>query len=381
MIPLCILIYSCVSQQDFDISVSLPNPSQENTQEEVEESGYSESPPESLGDLLRILNANGTLTPTEMVQAESFMEQKIRSPVYCDEVWRVLLSPTGAIIEEPNMVWSHASVPDILILESGAHLLVFNDLRPDIFMDTLRNNPSRFWKQGLIGYGGVGFAIDNFDGNGFVEHTDVHLHFQELQRAVDPDLGKTKDGTIRLSWFGMTTDVLGDGFISPMQTEKPHRFYRSVREGNWDFSIPQIAVSSFEGTTGGVDPTILSLQEGGEILFVAPLDFYAVGWFSQDGENWPENADVFTEISGATADALLGKDGLHHMYYMKNGFLGVFEAMSSTNGFDWDIGPSTLYVEEGAHNLSVDIDPQGNIWLYYNQLNPECMSALDAEND
>ena len=81
-------------------------------------------------------------------------------------------------------------------------------------------------------------------------------------------------------------------------------------------------------------------------------------------------------VSGATADALL-HNGVHHMYYMKNGFLGEFEYQHSQDGFNWDTGPFNLFFEEGAHNITVDIDPQNRIWMYYNQLNEACIDALN----
>lgn len=374
-VMLIILFFlSCQSQQDFDFQVSTPDQSSPQDTGDTEETPLEEV--ENLGDLFRLLNRQGYLDQNHQDMAARFIAEKQQSPVYCDEVWRVLLSDQGARIEEPEMIWEHASVPDVLILDSGAHLLVYNDLRKDIFMDILQNDPQRFWRQGFLGYGGVGFSIDNFDGQGFVELTNVDLQFEELQSAVDPDLGRMLDGTIRLSWFGMTTDVLENGFVSPMQTQKPHRFYRSEWQEDWTFSPPLMAVASYEGSTGGVDPTILTLNDGGEIMFVAPLDHYALGWYSPDGLSWPENADVETTVSGATADALL-HNGMHHMYYMKNGFLGAFESTYSEDGFNWDIGPFTIFFEEGAHNITVDIDPENRIWVYYNQLNEACLDSLD----
>ena len=373
-LSLCILL-SCQTQQDFDFQVSTPDKSSPQDTGEAEIETTPEEI-ENLGDLFRLLNRQGYLDQNHQDMAARFMAEKQQSPVYCDEVWRVLLSENGARIEEPEMVLPSASVPDVLILDSGAHLLVYNDLRTDIFMDILHNDPQRFWRQGFLGYGGVGFSIDHFDGQGFVELTNVDLQFEELQSAVDPDLGKMLDGTIRLSWFGMTTDVLENGFVSPMQTQKPHRFYRSEWQEDWTFSTPLMAVASYEGSTGGVDPTILTLQDGGEIMFVAPLDFHALGWYSPDGISWPDRADVETTVSGATADTLL-HNGVHHMYYMKNGFLGDFESQHSQDGFTWDIGPFDIFFEEGAHNITVDIDPENRIWLYYNQLNQDCLDALD----
>ena len=138
-----------------------------------------------------------------------------------------------------------------------------------------------------------------------------------------------------------------------------------------------MAVSSSAGSTGGVDPSILSLADGGEILYVGPLDHYAMGWHSTDLISWTDAPNVETDVSGATVDTILRSDGTHEMFYMKNGFLGEFETISSLDGFQWDIGPYKLYSEEGAHNPTADYDDEGKLWLYYNQWNDDCIADLE----
>ena len=374
-------LFSCKSaEQTYSTQVYAPGTesTSPNQPEEIVEPSQEEVFDDSFGGVLRRLDLHGEIDPEDLVIAEEFMSSRSNNRVYCDDIWRIQFGSQQEILRGPEMVWPHASVPDLLILDSGEHLLVYNDLRKDIFMDVLRNEPSRFWRQGLLGYGGIGFSIDRFDGNGFVEMLDVDLQFSTLQRAVDPDLGRMLDGNVRLSWFGMTTDVLEDGTVSPMETTKPHQFYRSQRIQSWIFTEPFLAVSSYAGRTGGVDPSILTLQNGGEILYVGPLDEYVMGWYSEDLLTWPDEPDVETRVAGVTVDTLYTTFGQHEMFYMRNGVLGQFEVQASSNGFDWASGPQTLYFETDAHNLTVDYDPDGNLWLYYNLWNADCLAAVES---
>ena len=109
-----IFFLSCQIQQDFVFQVSTPDKSSPQDTVETE----IETPPEeieNLGDLFRLLNRQGYLDQNHQDMAARFMAEKQQSPVYCDEVWRVLLSEEGARIEGPELVLPSASVPDVLI--------------------------------------------------------------------------------------------------------------------------------------------------------------------------------------------------------------------------------------------------------------------------
>ena len=111
-------------------------------------------------------------------------------------------------------------------------------------------------------------------------------------------------------------------------------------------------------------------------MVVAPLDHYAMGWHAQDVQNWPSNMNLETTLPAATADALLREDGIHQLFYMKNGFLGAFEVASSQDGMVWEAEPQPVYFEEGAHNPSFDYDAVGNLWMYYNLWSDDCPHSM-----
>ena len=56
----------------------------------------------------------------------------------------------------------------------GTHILVYNDVRPGLLVDVIRGDPERLWRQGLLGLGGLGMAIDFGYGFGRVEGIDLN---------------------------------------------------------------------------------------------------------------------------------------------------------------------------------------------------------------
>ena len=359
------------------------SPDEEHPEDPPEGEGCEDPPAvdadTSFEALLGRLNDQGCLHQSDMDAAEVHMQERLLSPVYCDEVWRLQLSPDGTTLQEPEWVMSHASVPDLLVLPDGSHLLVYNHLQTEIFMDTLRTDPARFWRQGLIGFGGVGISIDQMDGNGPVEITELDLRLDHLNQAVDPDLGWTTDGQLRLLWYGIPAEVMRLGITSPMASPKPHRLYRTVMEEQWRFEQPVVAVESYAGSTGGVDPTVLSLADGSEVIYMGPMDHYAHGWHSTDLVSWPLDPDIDTTIPAVTPDAHPDPAGGYRMFFMKNGELGAFKYQWSADGLTWDEDMQPLIDIEDGHNLTVDFDADGNLWLYYNLLNADCLEEIGWE--
>ncbi len=326
----------------------------------------------SIIDILGRLDAQRCLTEPDIVAVEAHMaEWYAGSNLFCDTVYR-MSSPDGKTFTGiGEKVIDHASVPDVIITDSGQHVVVYNDITPGRFVELLRTDPERFWRQGLLGFGGVGMSVS--EGNVLVEATDVNLHLEHIQEAVDPDLGRKPDGSYHLAWFGMLVEdmVISGG---PLNSKLPHKFWRSASTDLRSFTPPVVAVASREGSTGGVDPTVLDLDDGGEILFVSPLDSYALGWHSADGTVWDETKrpDVPTEVPAATPDAMRDPAGGYRFHYMKNGDFGRFDMATSTDGSAWSAGTTMILTDEGF-NPSVARAPDGTWWLYYNHNEADCL--------
>lgn len=325
------------------------------------------------GSVLERLGAQGCLAEEDIVLVEAVLAAGYeRGTLHCDAVYR-LSSPDGLHFSgTPERVLQHASVPDVVITEEGEHVLVYNDVTPWKLTELLRTDPARLWRQGLLGYGGVGMSVGTAESATFTEVLDLDLHLPAPQEAVDPDLGRRGDGPWRLVWLGVDLEDIDDD-TGPLFSPMPHHFWRSVSDDLREFTPPFIAVDSSEGSTGGADPTVLDLADGGEILFVAPLDQYAIGWSSPDGETWSPTAepDVPTEVSAATADAMPDPAGGYRLHYMKNGDRGNFLFSASTDGRTWAERDTLVRVSEGF-NPSVTRAPDGTWWVYFNLNEPDC---------
>ncbi len=300
-----------------------------------------------------------------------------QTTLHCDVVWR-RSSPDGLSFSGPGeAVLPAASVADVFIDDAGRHVMAYNDLTVDRLPDLIAADPQRLWRQGLLGYGGLGLAIDS--GEGFVEQ-EIDLHLSHAQEAVDPDLGQTADGAWRLVWFGVNPAEMNPAMHGPLASAKPHSFYRSTSTDLRDFTPPQRILASTAGSTGGADPTILDLRDGGELLLIGPLDFTTVGWRSPDGVQWriddPPHLDTRAPL--ATPDALPDPAGGYRLYGMKNGAPGTFMLHRSPDGASWDRG-RTVMQQEGAFNASVARAPDGRWWLYYNVTDPDCLARYGSK--
>ena len=333
---------------------------------------------DELVDLFQHLDSSRCLHRRDQAALRERMETYYgQTTLHCDAVWR-RSSPDGMGFPGPGeRVLSAASVADVFIDESGRHVMAYNDLTIGLLPDLIATDPQRLWAQGLLGYGGVGLAIDA--GSGFVPQvTDLHL--PHPQEAVDPDIGRTSDGMWRLVWFGVDPADMNPTMHGPLASAKPHRFYRSVSTDLTDFSEPRVILASSQGSTGGADPTIMDMADGGEVLMIGPLDFTTVGWRSVDGEQWsPTDASHFdTRARVATPDALRAPDGGYRLYGMRNGSPGTFVLHRSPDGTAWNHG-KTVMQQDGAFNVSVAVDPKGIWWLYYNVTDEACLAEYGSQ--
>ena len=332
----------------------------------------------SIVELFRRLDEKGALASEEIDAVERFMDSYHRqTTLHCDEIWR-RQSPDGLRFGGPGeRVLQSASVADVVVGQDGIHTFVYNDTRPGRLVDLLRTDPSRFWAQGLVGFGGIG--LSRWEGPG-IREVPLNLHLENIQEAVDPDLALLDDGSWRLVWFGVEPGQMNAEQHGPLASAKPHRFYRSQSQQLGEFPTPQVAVASREGTTGGSDPTVMDLKGGGEILFVGPLDHTAMGWRSADGIVWPteEAPSLDSRVNAATPDVVSDPAGGYRMYYMVNGSPGRFGLSRSTDGIQW--GQEVIVMEDGdAFNISVAVDPQGVWWAYYNRTDSDCLSQWGSK--
>lgn len=326
-------------------------------------------------DLLARLEEQRCLAEPDILAVDAWMQESAAaSTLFCDAIYR-LSSPDGlSFTGTPERVVEHASVPDVVITDAGEHVVVYNDVTPGLFVHLLRTDPERLWRQGLLGYGGMGMSAAA-DGAAFAVVEDLDLHLDRLHEAVDPDLGRKPDGTWHVAWFGVLVEDRSGDDSCPLDSAMPHKYYRGSSTTLRDFDAPVLTVASSEGSTGGADPTILDLADGGEILFVGPLDHHALGWSSPDGLTWLPEArpDIDSLVPSATPDTIPDPAGGYRMHYMRNGDFGHFQMAKSEDGRTWDEGVTIMRTETGF-NPSVARAPDGTWWLYYNQNDADCLS-------
>ena len=330
-------------------------------------------PPTDIVDLFSRLDRRRQLSAEDLGWLEGWLDSYHRqTTLHCDSTWRVSGRDGLRFPGPAEEVLTASSVADLAILPDGRQALVYNDTTPGRLLSVARDDPARFWRQGLVGYGGLGLAIDS--GRGF-EEVPLDLHLDQLQEAVDPDLGVRPDGTLRLTWFGVPVDAMNPQAHGPLASRKPHRIYRTVAPTVSDFPTPAVAIASTAGSTGGTDPTILDLDDGGELLLMGPLDHTAVGWRSDDGRSWPtdEAPSVDTRLSAATPDAVRDPAGGYRLYFMQNGQPGVFKVAFSRDGVTWT-GTREVFRDLDAFNVSAAVDRDGTWWLVFNRSDAACLA-------
>ncbi len=301
-----------------------------------------------------------------------------QTTLHCDQVFR-RSSMDGLKFDGPEeLVLEAASVADVVIDGMGRHIIAYNDTHPTRLTQVAQYEPETFWKRGLIGYGGLGLAIDPMNDK-TIQYLEPDLHLPNPLELVDPDIGLTKAGQYRLSFFAVEPSKMNRTQHGPMAAAKPHNFYRSVSNTLTDFPTPTVIVASSEGSNGGADPAILSLKDGGEVLFVGPLDHTTMAWVSPDGEQWPthEAPTYNTRQRFATPDAVPDPNGGYRLYGMTNGRPGEFQVSISTDGQRWQ-RPQTVLRQQGAFNISVGVDPVGIWWAYYNKTDLDCVEQSGA---
>ncbi len=291
--------------------------------------------------------------------------------VWCDEVYR-MDSPDGLTFSTtPQQVREHASVSDVMVTATGTHVVVFNDLSPTLLMDTLVSDPERFWRQGLLGLGGLGMIVD--DGAGFQDAVfDAHL--ASLQELIDPDLAALADGTFRFVWFGVPVAALSPDSWDPYLSAEPHAFFRTTSSDFASFPTAPAIVSCSEGEYGEADPSVVSLADGGEVLYAGALSGTAKGWRSEDGVTWddPGTPTLESGLPAGAPDLVSDGAGGYRMYFVNNQ-TGREEVATSLDGETWAIlGP--VMDMPNAHGGSVARAPDGTWWIYFNIPNAECMA-------
>jgi len=293
----------------------------------------------------------------------------------CHAVYRVSSSDGWSFDGEPEQVLKNASVPDVVITDAGHHVLAVNDVTPGLFVEVARTDPERFWRQGLVGMGGLGLHVDSRDGAGFAP-VEVDLGLERLTEVVDPDLGMP--GELRLTWFGVHVEDMHPTRKDPWCSAAPHKYWRATGGEPADLHGSSLAVSSSAGAQGGADPTVVDV-DGGEILLVPLLDAEGmasgiVGWSSPDGETWSLDGtpDVQTGVVGTTPDVARGPDGAWRLIYLA----ADFAIVTSDDGRTWDEGAVWLTHRDMAANPSLAVDPDGVWWLYFNMPDAECMEDV-----
>ena len=56
-------------------------------------------------------------------------------------------------------------------------------------------------------------------------------------------------------------------------------FYQSQSTDLLVFSEPEVIIASSRGSTGGSDPAMLELDDGGDVFLLGPLDLTTMAWY------------------------------------------------------------------------------------------------------
>lgn len=142
-----------------------------------------------------------------------------------------------------------------------------------------------------------------------------------------------------------------------------------------EFSAPELVLASRAGPNGGSDPSTLTLPDGTELLFLAPMGQTAWAWELRPAAWWDPRgpASFDTGVHAATVD-IVPVPGGWRMVYMQNGAMGRFLYSTSTDGRAWTQPGVEVFARgqpEFNFNPSVAVDGRG-WWLYYNAVAPEC---------
>lgn len=327
----------------------------------------------SLIELFQRLDTQQCLHKTDVLSlSERMNEYHKQTTLHCDQVWR-RSSIDGKRFDGPeSLVLTSASVADVFIEDTGAHVIAYNDLRPDLLSETAIQDPHKFWRMGLVGYGGLGLVRDRMNKKG-LEYIETDLQLLHPQEVVDPDISQTKEGKWRLVWFGVNPDQMNPNAHGPLSSSKPHYFYIAEGENLSKLNGPTVMIRSNEGMTGGADPTLGTLPSGEDVLMVGPLDTTVMGWVSKDNTFQPTAPpDINTQAPLASPDLVVLSDGSMRLYGMKNGTPSEIWYYESTDGLRWKKG-NLAYKDKTTFNASVAVDPAGTWWLYYNRTDQECL--------
>jgi len=292
--------------------------------------------------------------------------------VWCDAIWRVASADGVSFDGEPELVRAHASVADVAIEPDGAHILVFNDLAPGLFAETLRDAPARFWERGLVGLGGIALAVDG--GAGFVDMS-IDLTLPTLALVVDPDIARAPDGTWRLATFQVEVEALDGSSWDPAATAGPHAFH-VARSTDYDaFPTSTVAIASALGARGGADPTVLD-ADGEEILFAADAAAPVAGWSAPGGTRWDPGAapDVHPPVFGMSPEAVVDPEGGYRLFAKSLASDGISLA-TSADGHEWTLRGTVGEVLGEVRNPSVAQAPDGTWWLYFGRMDDACVEA------
>ena len=332
----------------------------------------------SMIDIFIRMETEQCLHPTDIETLDKNMQRyHTQTTLHCDQVYR-RSSIDGLTFDGPEeLVLRAASVADVVIDTEGRHIIAYNDTSTNTLVDTARNAPSTFWKRGLVGFGGLGLAIDSMSGD--IEYLTPNLNLKQPLELVDPDIGLTIDGKYRLNFFAVAPTKMNRTQHGPMAAAKPHHFYRTVSESLTEFPTPTVIVSSSEGSNGGADPAILTRKDGSEILFVGPLDHTTMGWISTNGTDWPtkEPPSFDSQQRFATPDAVPDPAGGYRLYGMTNGRPGEFAVSLSSDGETFNQSQVVMR-EPGTFNISVGVDPKEIWWAYYNRTDMDCVRKWGA---
>ena len=151
-----------------------------------------------------------------------------QTTLHCDQVYRRSSTDGLTFTGSEELVLESASVADVVIDNQGRHIIAYNDTSTETLVETARTNPSIFWARGLIGFGGLGLAVDSM--NGHIEYLTPNLNLKQPLELVDPDIGLTTAGQYRLNFFAVAPQQMNRTQHGPMAAAKPHNFYRTVSE-------------------------------------------------------------------------------------------------------------------------------------------------------
>lgn len=205
---------------------------------------------------------------------------------------------------DPEPVFEHASVPDILVRSNGEFLLYWIDF------SKMGDEPIEF----------IGFSSSQ-DGRSWAERDQVLINGLSAEKAVDPCVEELENGDLRMYYFGAFMPMQGGShqIFSAISRDGGRTF---IEEESIRFEAPQIT-----------DPDVVQKPDGTWIMYLSQGTQTLIAT-SRDGLHF-EDTGVIVYGGGVPGAAVLD-DGRVRLYVTSRG--GI-RSLISDDGISFTLEP------------------------------------------